>query len=345
MRRRSMIAALMSTAMPALAASPSSEALGRPALKSPVAARSYMTAVAASAKRLWAVGERGIALYSDDGGTRWVQADVPVSTSLTAVQFVDDTHGFAVGHGGVVLGTTDGGVHWTRLLEGTRAAQLVLDDATRRGDATGIQEATRLVAEGPDKPLLDLHFFDRQNGIVVGAYNFVLATEDGGTHWTPIQHRVDNPQGFHWYTVKARGNVVLMAGEQGLVVRSEDRGRTFKRLEVPYKGSFFVSELIDGDRMVVAGLRGNVWRTDDRGARWTQVATRAPVSIVASTQLADGRLLLVNQSGDALVGPLADLKPVQAPLRPVHDVVALTDGRLLAASRSGPIILSPESAK
>jgi len=345
MRRRSMIAALMSTAVPALAASPAGDALGRPALKSPVAARSYMTAVSASARRLWAVGERGIVLYSDDAGAQWAQADVPVSTSLTAVQFVDDTHGFAVGHGGVVLGTTDGGLRWSRLLDGVQAAQLVLDDATRRGDAAAVQEATRLVADGPDKPFLDLHFFDQRNGIVVGAYNLVFATEDGGAHWSPIQHRVDNPQGFHWYALKARANVLLMVGEQGQVVRSDDRGRTFRRLELPYKGSFFAAELVDSDRMVVAGLRGNVWRTDDRGGRWTQVPTRAPVSIVASTQLPDGRLLLVNQSGDALVGPISELKPIQAPLRPLHDVVALADGRLLAASRGGPIVLPAGVAK
>ncbi len=54
-------------------------------------------------------GERGIVLLSDDAGVSWRQAKVPVSVSLTAVQFVDAEQGWAVGHLGVVLHTQDGG--------------------------------------------------------------------------------------------------------------------------------------------------------------------------------------------------------------------------------------------
>src|SRR5688572_4197764 len=60
-----------------------------PARVSPHAARILQIAVTAAGRRLVSVGERGVALYSDDGGKSWTQARVPVSVTLTAVQFVN----------------------------------------------------------------------------------------------------------------------------------------------------------------------------------------------------------------------------------------------------------------
>ncbi len=48
--------------------------------------------------RLVAVGERGIVLLSDDAGLNWKQVDVPVSVTLTGVQFVSPMKGWAIGH-------------------------------------------------------------------------------------------------------------------------------------------------------------------------------------------------------------------------------------------------------
>ena len=77
-------------------------ALVQPALVTPKALQGAMLAVGAAGTRLVAAGERGIVLYSDDAGKSWRQAAVPVSVSLTALQFVDGKNGWAVGHQGVV---------------------------------------------------------------------------------------------------------------------------------------------------------------------------------------------------------------------------------------------------
>ena len=58
-----------------------------------------MLAVATVGNRLVAAGERGIVLLSDDGGASWRQARVPVSVSLTALQFVDGRTGRVRGEG------------------------------------------------------------------------------------------------------------------------------------------------------------------------------------------------------------------------------------------------------
>ncbi|WP_430515935.1 WD40/YVTN/BNR-like repeat-containing protein, partial [Pseudomonas fluorescens] len=70
-------------------ATPRVALLDQAALQSAKAAHSVLLAVTRAGERLVAVGERGIVLLSDDSGVSWRQAKVPVSVSLTAVQFVD----------------------------------------------------------------------------------------------------------------------------------------------------------------------------------------------------------------------------------------------------------------
>lgn len=79
-----------------------------------------------------AVGERGHAIYSTDGGVTWQQGAVPVSTTLTSVFFVDEQYGWAVGHGGVILSTSDGGRQWVKQFDGNLANQMVIQAAESR---------------------------------------------------------------------------------------------------------------------------------------------------------------------------------------------------------------------
>ncbi|CAN1600393.1 protein of unknown function [Pseudomonas mediterranea] len=186
-------------------ASPRIASLDQAAMQSAKAAHAVMLAVTRAGERLVAVGERGIVLLSDDSGKSWRQARVPVSVSLTAVQFVDDEQGWAVGHMGVVLHSTDGGETWVKQLDGVAAAQLALVAAQQGGDAKPVEDAERLVADGPDKPFLDLYFSDRRNGYVVGAYGLILHTVDGGGTWKPWMQQVDNPDGLNLYGIRAAG--------------------------------------------------------------------------------------------------------------------------------------------
>ncbi|VVM75351.1 hypothetical protein PS619_02020 [Pseudomonas fluorescens] len=105
------------------------DVLHTPAMRAPQARQAVLLDLARAGARLVAVGERGIVLLSDDNGINWRQAQVPVSVSLTAVQFVDANTGWAVGHAGAVLVSHDGGENWELQLDGNRAAQLELHGA------------------------------------------------------------------------------------------------------------------------------------------------------------------------------------------------------------------------
>jgi len=305
MKARALLAVV---AFAAFAASPSAwsadtlpRALTQPAVQTPRALGAATLAVARAGARLVAVGERGTVLLSDDNGTTWRQAQVPVQTTLTAVRFADDHHGWAVGHLGTVLHSTDGGTTWTRQLDGVAAAQSMLSAAQRGGDAALLHRAQRLVAEGPDKPFLDIEIASPSKIYVVGAYGLAFETDDGGAHWLPITARLPNPKGLHLYGVRALGDTVVIAGEQGLLLRSTDNGASFTAVASPYKGSFF-GLLATRDGLLLAhGLRGHAYRSADRGASWEPVDTGVTVTIVAGTELADGAPALLAQNGDVLI--------------------------------------------
>ncbi|HSV79044.1 MAG TPA: YCF48-related protein [Ramlibacter sp.] len=321
-------------------AAPVADALERPAVMVRKPDGVVLLGAAQCGQRLLAVGERGVVIASDDAGASWRQAKVPVSVTLTAVRCTDAQTAWAVGHGGTVLASADGGLTWSRRLDGRAAAQLVLEAARDGGDAKALQEAQRLVADGPDKPLLDLHFFDARRGIVVGAYGLAFLTSDAGQSWQPWMQHLPNPKGAHLYALRVHGDSLLIAGEQGLVLHSADGGRSFRRLELPYAGSFFTAELRSGQEVLVAGLRGNIWRSSDGGSAWVQVPARAPVSITASTVLPDGRLLLANQAGQVFQLAGGTLEPVTTePLPPLHALLAAGSGALLALGVQGAIKL------
>lgn len=332
------LSSLVGMSAPVAAAGPAAvaDAWERPPVAAKLAERSVLLGAAQAGARLVAVGERGIVVVSDDGGKRWAQSPTPVSVTLTAVRFADAEHGFAVGHAGTVLASADGGRTWTRKLDGRRIAEFELQAAKASGDSAKLKSAERFVADGPDKPVLDLLVFDAQRVLVVGAYGIALETRDGGTTWTPWRARLDNPKELHLYAVRKRGERIVIAGEQGLLMQSSDAGATFKRIATPYPGSFFTAELSADAETVVAGLRGNAWRSTDNGANWSQLASPMPVSITGSAVRADGSLVFANQAGALLGSEGGALKPLPGPqLPPLNGLLATTDGRMVALSIRG----------
>jgi photosystem II stability/assembly factor-like uncharacterized protein len=336
-------AAASGSALPsasAMAAQPVGDALQRPALAVRQPERAVLLAVAQAGARLVAVGERGLILLSDDAGGRWRQAPVPVSVTLTAVRFADARHGVAVGHGGAVLVTEDGGAQWTLRLDGRRAAQQVLQDARAAGapDAT-LRDAERLVADGPDKPFLDVLMWDAQRLLVVGAYGLVLHSADGGRHWTSWSHRLPNPRGLHWYLARRDGERLLLAGEQGLLAVSSDGGARFAAAASPWKGSWFTGQWLPGGGVLLAGLRGQVWRSTDPldPAAWQAVTQDRPAALHASTVDAAGRVLLADPSGRLLRLQGQRLEPLATSATPPlpSGLLALDDGRVLVVGATG----------
>ena len=297
------VAVMLSLTAPATAAG-FVDVLDSPAQMSPLASSSPLQAVTKAGDRLVAVGQRGHIVHSNDGGTTWQQAKAPVSSDLTAVSFANARHGWAVGHDGVILHTGDGGVTWALQLDGRRANDLMVAAMEHNVAAEPqsenakklLAEAKRYKEQGADKPFLDVWFADENNGYVVGAYNLIFRTRDGGKNWEPWFDRTDNPRFFNLYAIRPGAGDVYVVGESGVVLKLDGSAQRFRALSLPYNGSFF-GAVEAGSAVLVFGLRGNAYRSDDRGATWTKVEPGLPGSIVAAARTSRGGTLLADAGG------------------------------------------------
>jgi len=291
----------------------------RPSLQSTLAAHSVLLGIARAGKRLVAVGERGIIVLSDDSGRSWTQASVPVSVTLTAVNFPTPAEGWAVGHSGVILHSVDGGEHWTKQLDGVRLAKLALTDAqanvhahAARRTRDDLRAATELVEDGPDKPFFFVRFDDARHGTAGGADGIVFRTTDAGMTWSPRMSRINNPSRRHLYGIARQGKIVYLVGEQGYFARSVDGGENFARLRSPYRGTFFAVAAPSGDALIIAGLRGHAYSSHDRGRSFRPIIASSALSFSGSDTLADGTVILTDD-----VGTLFRWRPGRDAMSPV----------------------------
>ena len=305
-----LVAFVLTLPLAASAAASYRDVLDTPARESAFALKSLLNGVANAGQRIVVVGQRGHIVYSDDGGKTWTQAKVPVSSDLVAVTFPTPEQGWAVGHDGIVLHTADSGTTWTRQLDGRSAGQLLANyyaaqaakGALGPADSAAalLDEAKRIGAQGAENPFLDVWFADANNGFIVGAFNQIFRTADGGKTWEPWFHRTENPNRLHLYAIRQIGGALYIAGEQGTVLKLDAGGNRFVALDTGYKGSFF--GLAGGDGAVlVHGLRGHAFRSTDGGKAGDKFGHGLQAGITGAAGGADPRLVLDSQAGRLLV--------------------------------------------
>jgi len=222
------------------------------------------------------VGERGHILLAPKNSNDYVQVQSPTNATLTAVSKLQD-QAWIVGHDASIMKSSDAGKTW----------QL-------------IQQAPEL-----DRPLLDVHFFDNDEGIAVGAYGLFYRSVDSGNTWVKESHAsvlseddnayldsIKDDEDFyqeelsfispHFNRLSESNGMLLLAGEAGLVAVSEDRGNNWSRLDIDYLGSFFdVKEIQEGQIMAV-GLRGNIFvQNDDSWQRLESCVTTSLNTIIS----------------------------------------------------------------
>jgi len=344
-----MLGAVLATALLAASthAAPFLDPLDVPAHLSPLASKSLVQAIARAGTKLVAVGPRGHVIVSADDGKTWRQSPVPVSSDLTSVFFVDERNGWAVGHDGVILATTDGGAAWSLQLDGARANRAIVDDLARKpGAADLLAEANRNVAQGADKPFLDVWFADASVGYVVGAYNYIFHTTDGGRTWKPWFDRTDNPKYLNLYAIRPAAGGLFIVGEAGLVLRLDATAQRFRAVDVPYRGTLLG---VAGDERValVFGLRGHAFRSDDAGRTWAAVDARLPSTIVGGASLPDGGFVLADASGRVSVSRDAarTFAPVALPVTMMLTGIAAGGAGSVALAGGRGVVLAPIAAR
>lgn len=321
-RRAGWIAILLTTmTAPYALAGAEGEAIPQAAVRMTHAARAPLLHAAAAGARLVAVGDYGIVILSDDGGESWRQAQtVPVRTTLTGVSFVDERRGWAVGHGGTVLRTTDGGDNWS----------------------------LQYLAPVKD-PLLSVWFESANHGFAVGAFGFAMETQDGGVSWKDLRVAEGEDHDRHFNRVfPGPDGAIFIAAEAGTAFRSDDRGRTWNVLKLPYEGSLWGGLTLADGTVLLYGMGGHAFRTRDKGTTWEAIATGTDSSLTDGIQLPDGRIVLVGLGGAVAFGN-PDGSPLTALVRPdrhyLASVAQASGSALLVFGQGGAMAQSLELAK
>ncbi|MEM7612458.1 MAG: YCF48-related protein [Pseudomonadota bacterium] len=337
----------------------------QPAIASEDAANRLILDIARIGQRIVAVGEQGHIILSDDGGTSWVHAKVPVSAMLTAVTAIDADSLIAVGHDGVVLASTDRGDTWALKLDGRRIVTLQIDAARQKiarlseqldalaADTPAFEEATFALEDaqfdledaeaitdgGLMSPLLGATFLDDSTGFVYGAYGVILRTDDAGETWSLIAQRLENPDRKHLYSLKrSTSGALVLVGEAGALYRSVDRGETWQIVPFEYQGSLFGLIAAADDRLVTFGLRGRIFLSIDAGQSWQPVASEHRATLFDGDVTPAGDILLSGASGTLLVSrdTGASFELVDSASRdPLGAVSHTADGAILVGGFQG----------
>jgi hypothetical protein len=311
-----------------------------PAMRVEGAAHSVQLAVARAGDRLVSVGEQGIILLSDDDGQSWSQAsDVPVSVTLTDVEFTSETEGWAVGHSGTVLWTETAGDQWVRIMTGQDVVATIGEAVqslpeTEPGAAAIKRNASYLTG---DEPILDVHFSAAGEGWLLGAYGIALHSLDGGETWASAFSATGNPNSYHLYQyVSSPGNEALIVGERGLVSRSLGNADVFESLPIDYEGTFFGGVASGSRQFVLFGLRGNVW-IGDGSREWARIQTGSQASFSAGVATPMG-IVLGDVTGRLFVKP-RDSERIrelaQASDAAITDLILSSGGDLVMSTARG----------
>lgn len=147
----------------------------------------------------------------------------------------------------------------------------------------------------------------------------------------------------HLYCIRTHGDVVYIAGEEGLLLHSANAGRTFSVVHGPYAGSYFGVIPLGEEGLVVHGMQGNAYRSPDGGRHWEKIDTGTKAGLTAGMALSDGSVLLASQAGEVLqVDQRARIRAL--PLARTFPIAALSqadDGAIVAVGSRGVLRIPP----
>lgn len=229
-------------------------------------------------------GDRGLAggihgrvLESTDGGETWTSANIEGVTGALLGVAISGSYQIAVGQAGLIVSRDDDGT-WRKRESGT-PERLMNVDVNSDGTA-----------------------------FAVGAFGSVLMSRDGGVTWTSAEpdwaEVVDDPStaaglGPNLYAIDVRDSgQVTLAGEWGIVLRSDDEGASWRALHhgdtVMQEGdaTFFAFYSNGNGLLIAVGQEGAVLRSEDDGETWASVDAGTFANLLSIAAKGEGRVLI-----------------------------------------------------
>jgi photosystem II stability/assembly factor-like uncharacterized protein len=246
----------------------------RPAYHASQAAAALALDITQAGRRYVAVGARGHVLLSSDG-KEWEQAEfVPVQATLTRVAFAGGRL-WAVGHDSTIIHSRDLGRTWS----------------------------LQHFEPEWEKPLLDVHFYNANDGLAIGAYGLYMRTRDAGETWEVLDMAdLVTSEAIDWEAVVEQSEVFGAGGSETMEAFEDEP--FFDEVEAYDRGCYEFMEChlnafleLDDDRRMIAAERGYGFRSTDGGETWESFKFPYPGSMFGLLELSDGGILAFGLRG------------------------------------------------
>ena len=199
----------------------------------------------------WMAGSGGMTIQTSDGGRSWTNLVVPGDFTFNAVTFASASRGWLAGEFGVIFQTSDGGKSWVKQKSPVEVS--FASGASQNLFALLFTAPAEGYAFGLDGIMLKTHDGTRweivrqRNGTNAIHHLFAAAAFNGrisavGERGTLLQSDVDNAS---WRQAElqiprlslngiafGQDGFGLVVGNRGLVLRTEDGGKTWQRLKM-----------------------------------------------------------------------------------------------------------------
>ena len=305
-----------------------------------------VTSLARQGTRFVAAGEQGQILLADSPKGPWHSAKVTPQrgSTFTQVSFISPKLAFAVGHDGWMVKSVDQGETWTEIAFNTESSDPLMGVA------------------GPYYGKL----------YAFGAFGLLMASSDQGKTWQkqtmvealdpnapPVVVQEVDPDADPFANFQAGGGLfdrhfnamlqapdgsLLLAGERGLLLRSDDQGQTWGKLPDIYSGSFYGLTLTTDGGLLVYGMRGNAFHSADSGKTWVKSKIPLAVSLFGAARTLRQEMVLVGENNAIFVskngGQSFKLASTDGHERLVA-VVPSDSGELLTAGEAGISLRDP----
>lgn len=301
-----------------------------PSKESALASKSVLMAITQNNSSILAVGERGH-IINWKNQSDWQQQQSPVSVGITDITVLSDGSKIAVGHDGVIIKADSQSSSWRKIFTGAKLTKLKIAtiqnqhaalqhfiEQTKNEDeleeleyqlddlAFAIKDNQLELESGPNKPLLSVTQTSNDILFACGAYGTLLTSEDKGETWHLVSERLDNPDNFHLNSVIADADGKLyIVGENGIGFYSENLGKAWSSMTLPYAGSLFgiiannVNKVTTdrSTQLVAFGLQGNFIISLDGGAHWQHKKLPISASLLGGSFSTQGHAYLVGHGG------------------------------------------------
>lgn len=235
-------------------------------------------AVARKAGKCIAGGQQGLVITADDC-KQW-RISAPVSSArILAIDVNAGGVAYAVGGFGTLLKSTDWGKTWQALAPDWKAL------------STG----------GAEPHLYDVHVAENGDATVVGEFEMVLRSRDGGAHWG-LLHK--GKRSLFGLKVMDSGNIYAV-GQEGMVLKATDNGTRWTELDSGTK-AILTGIWATPDGQVVASGIHTILFSSDGGMTWhadrSRLAQTGWHQAVTGSDQGNGRLnaVLVSSGGAVL---------------------------------------------